>query len=279
MGQWSTACRGSGNTISLVPTMGFLHDGHLSLMKAGKDLCDRLAVSIFVNPTQFGPGEDFDTYPSNLERDFRLCREIGADAVFTPNAAALYPTGFDTFIFQEKLPNHLCGLSRPGHFQGVMTVVAKLFNIVRPDVAVFGEKDFQQLAVIRRMVTDLNFSVRIVGHPTVREPDGLAMSSRNSKLSPDQRVRARCLNMALTAAQLSLENNITEAGTLRDKAAAFIGSHPETRIDYITICDPDTLENVSKIDKPALMALAVKIGDTRLIDNMILDPHRTPQHS
>ena len=277
MTQWSTQRRKAGHALALVPTMGFLHDGHLSLMKEGKHLGDRLVVSIFVNPTQFGPGEDLATYPRNLERDFRLCRETGADAVFTPNTADLYPLGSDTFIFQQKLPNHLCGLSRTGHFQGVMTIVAKLFNIVRPDVAVFGEKDFQQLAVIRRMVKDLNFNIRIVGHPTVRESDGLAMSSRNSKLSPDQRVTAQCLNMALKIAQGSLEKNITDAAILTKNAADFIQSHPETAIDFITICDPDTLENVSKIDKPVLMALAVKVGATRLIDNMILHPNRTPQ--
>lgn len=279
MTQWSTKSRRAGESIALVPTMGFLHDGHLSLMKAGKGFCDKLVASIFVNPTQFAPGEDFDTYPSNLERDFRLCRETGVDVLFTPNAAALYPNGFDTFIFQEKLPNHLCGLSRTGHFQGVMTIVAKLFNIVSPDVAIFGEKDFQQLAVIRRMVTDLNFNIRIVGHPTVREPDGLAMSSRNSKLSPDQRVTARCLNLALGTAQDSLDDHITDAATLLKHAADFIRSHPDTRIDYISICDPDTLEDMPRIDKPALMALAVKVGDTRLIDNTMLHPNRTPQHS
>ena len=272
MTQWSTRRRQTGGTIAFVPTMGFLHDGHLALMREGKRLCDALVVSIFVNPTQFGPGEDFESYPRNLERDFDLCRKTGADAVFTPAAADLYPEGFDTFILQEHLPNHLCGLSRPGHFQGVMTVVAKLFHIVLPDAAVFGEKDFQQLAVIRRMVRDLNFPIRIIGHPTVRESDGLAMSSRNARLSPEARKTARCLNVALKTAQDRLDRHMRSAPALIREAEAFISSHPDTRIDYIRICDPDTLEDIADIQGPALMALAVKIGGVRLIDNMTLTP-------
>jgi pantoate--beta-alanine ligase len=272
MTNWSTRHHREGDSISFVPTMGFLHEGHLSLMKEGNRQGDKLVISIFVNPTQFGPGEDFDAYPSNLERDFKLARDIGVDVVFTPNTADFYPQEFDTFIDQKKLPNHLCGLSRSGHFQGVMTIVAKLFNVVNPDIAVFGEKDFQQLAIIRRMVKDLNFNIRIIGHPTVRESDGLAMSSRNSKLTPDQRITGLCLINSLKKAQNSLKENVTDAGTLIKNAIEFICSHPDTEIDYIKICDPDTLDDVAEINRPVVMAMAVKVGTTRLIDNMILIP-------
>lgn len=272
MTNWSDRQRRSGQTISFVPTMGFLHEGHLSLMKEGKRSGDKLIISIFVNPTQFGPGEDFDSYPSNLERDFKLAEDIGVDVAFTPNKADFYPQGFDTFIDQEKLPNHLCGLTRSGHFQGVMTIVTKLFHVVNPDIAVFGEKDFQQLAIIRRMVKDLNFNIRIIGHPTVREADGLAMSSRNSKLTPAQRIIGLCLISALKKAQNSLKNKETSAAVIIQNAVNFICSHPDTEIDYIKICDPDTLDDVSEIGQPVVMALAVKVGTTRLIDNMVLNP-------
>jgi pantoate--beta-alanine ligase len=272
MTNWSDRHRRDGQTIAFVPTMGFLHEGHLSLMKEGKRAGDKLVISIFVNPTQFGPGEDFDSYPSNLERDFKLAEAIGVDVAFTPDKADFYPQGFDTFIDQEKLPSHLCGLSRSGHFQGVMTIVTKLFHVVNPDIAVFGEKDFQQLAIIRRMVKDLNFNIRIIGHPTVREADGLAMSSRNSKLAQAQRTTGLCLINALKKAQNSLKNNETSSAAIIQNAVDFICSHPDTEIDYIKICDPKTLDDVTEIDRPVVMALAVKVGTTRLIDNMILNP-------
>ena len=275
MTNWSEHYRKGGQSISFVPTMGFLHEGHLSLMKEGKHQADKLVISIFVNPTQFGPGEDFDTYPSDLDRDFKMAREIGVDVVFTPNTSDFYPQGFDTFINQEKLPNHLCGLSRSGHFQGVMTIVAKLFNVVNPDIAIFGEKDFQQLAIIRRMVKDLNFNIRIIGHPTIREADGLAMSSRNSKLTPEQRLTALSLITALKNTQRSLENRITDAEMLIKNATDSISSHPDTEIDYIKICDPDTLDDVAEIDRPVVMAMAVHVGTNRLIDNMILKPDQS----
>ncbi|MDA3895596.1 MAG: pantoate--beta-alanine ligase [Desulfobacteraceae bacterium] len=270
MTDWSERHRREGNVISFIPTMGFLHEGHLSLMKEGLLQGDKLIISIFVNPTQFGPGEDFDAYPCDLERDFQLAEDIGVDVVFTPNKADFYPQGFDTFIDQEQLPNHLCGLSRSGHFQGVMTIVTKLFHVVNPDIAVFGEKDFQQLAIIRRMVKDLNFNIRIIGHPIVRESDGLAMSSRNSKLTPAQRITGLCLINSLKKAQSSLKNNKTNAAAIIQDTVEFIGSHPDTEIDYIKICDPDTLDDVDSIDRPVVMAMAVKVGTTRLIDNMIL---------
>lgn len=273
MTDWSNRHRQNGQTISFVPTMGFLHEGHLSLMKEGKRSGDKLIISIFVNPTQFGPGEDFDSYPSDLDSDLKLAEAIGVDVAFTPNKADFYPQGFDTFIDQEKLPNHLCGLTRSGHFQGVMTIVTKLFHVVNPDIAIFGEKDFQQLAIIRRMVKDLNFNIRIIGHPIVREADGLAMSSRNSKLTPAQRITGHCLISALRKAQNSIKNKDTNAAEIIHNTEKFIYSHPDTEIDYIKICDPDTLDDVAEIDRPVVMAMAVKIGTTRLIDNMILNPN------
>jgi len=256
----------------LVPTMGFFHEGHLSLMRKGREIGDDLVISIFVNPAQFGPQEDFESYPRDLERDLQLAREIGVDAVFTPDNMELYPEGFQTYIELEKLPNHLCGLSRPVFFKGIATVVAKLFNIVKPHVAIFGEKDYQQLTVIRRMVQDLNFNIKIIGGPTVREPDGLAMSSRNNYLTPKQRPAALTLYKTLVKAKDLLKNGVKDAGEIIQVATELITSHPETKIDYISICDPEHLENIKTIDKPALMALAVNVGKTRLIDNMILYP-------
>jgi pantoate--beta-alanine ligase len=273
MSNWSDQQKGQGNKIAFVPTMGFLHEGHLSLLKEGKRAGDKLVISIFVNPTQFGPEEDFDSYPSDLERDFKLAEDIGVDVAFIPSKTDFYPEGFDTFIDQEKLPNHLCGLSRSGHFKGVMTIVTKLFNVVNPDIAVFGEKDFQQLAIIRRMVKDLNFNIRIIAHPTVREKDGLALSSRNAKLTPVQRITGLCLIAALRKAQKSIKQKEKRAAVIIKDAVDFINSHPETNIDYIKICDPDTLEDIDEINRPALMAMAVKVGTTRLIDNMLLNPN------
>lgn len=252
--------------------MGFFHEGHLSLMRKGRELSDDLVISIFVNPAQFGPQEDFEAYPRDLERDLQLAQEIGVDAVFTPDNLELYPEGFQTYIELEKLSNHLCGLSRPVFFKGVATVVAKLFNIVKPNVAIFGEKDYQQLTVIRRMVRDLNFNIKIVGGPTVREPDGLAMSSRNSYLTPKQRTSALTLYKSLVKAKDLLKNGVKDAGEIIQVATQLITSQPETRIDYISICDPEYLEDIKTIEKPALMALAVNVGRTRLIDNMILYP-------
>ena len=269
---WSDQCRRLGQTIVLVPTMGYLHEGHLSLMREGRRLGDKVVVSIFVNPTQFGPGEDLSTYPRDLERDFHLAQSAGADIIFTPNAWDVYPNGFDTYIDQEKLPDHLCGLSRPGHFKGVMTVVTKLFHLVAPQVAVFGEKDFQQLAIIRRMVKDLNFDIQIISGPTVREPDGLAMSSRNTKLSSEQRKSALSLNLALQHAQKQLHGGEIRSDRLIQAATDLILSYPGTTVDYIHICDPDSLDTISTVDRPALMALAIKIGAVRLIDNRILIP-------
>jgi pantoate--beta-alanine ligase len=267
----SEELRRKGRTIAFVPTMGFLHEGHLSLIREGRRHCDDVIVSIFVNPTQFGPDEDLDNYPRNPQKDLTLCREVGVDTVFTPDNATLYGDQYQTYVILEKLPNHLCGLCRPVHFRGVATIVTKLFNIVQPHVAVFGQKDFQQLAVIRQMTQDLNFNIQIVGSPTVREPDGLAMSSRNAYLKPEQRVSAQCLFKALQMAQEMVRQGEKDARKIVAAAKTLIDSHPETQIDYITICDPDTLENISEISRPVLMALAVKVGQPRLIDNMILN--------
>ena len=264
--------RHSGRTISFVPTMGFLHEGHLSLFRIGRRHGDILAASIFVNPAQFGPTEDFDQYPRNLERDLSLLEKEGVDVVFTPTEAALYPNGYQTYVDLTQLPEHLCGLSRPVFFRGVATVVTKLFHIVKPHVAIFGEKDFQQLLVIRRMVTDLNMDINIVGGPIVRESDGLAMSSRNSYLGSDQRPAALSLYWALNTAQERVESGETDADKIIREAKKSIGSHPDTDIDYVTVCDPSTLDNIPKIKGPSLMALAVKVGQTRLIDNMVLKP-------
>ncbi|MFO7963274.1 MAG: pantoate--beta-alanine ligase [Desulfobacterales bacterium] len=266
------AVRAKGSIIGFVPTMGFLHEGHLMLLREARKQCDELVLSIFVNPTQFGPNEDFETYPRNLERDIELARKESVNTVFHPKAAELYGPDFQTYINLEKLPEHLCGLSRPGFFRGVATVVSKLFNIIKPHIAFFGQKDYQQLAVIRRMVGDLNFDIRIVGVPTVREPDGLAMSSRNAYLSDEQRPAALSLYHSLQNAENALKKGCMQADEIISEAADRITSYPDTRIDYITICDPDTLEDVPVITRPVLMALAVMVGKTRLIDNKILVP-------
>jgi pantoate--beta-alanine ligase len=262
--------RRDGRRIACVPTMGFLHDGHLSLMRIAKRRADVLVVTIFVNPAQFGPEEDFETYPRNLERDLELCAKEDVDIVFTPKTKALYPDGFQSYVKLEHLPHHLCGLSRPVFFTGVATVVCKLLNIVRPHIAVFGEKDYQQLLVIRRMVRDLNFNTEIVGAPIVREKDGLAMSSRNAYLATDQRPAALTLYRSLVQARKRVENGERDAARILKEVRDLIAAQPEADIDYLSICDPETLVDVERIDRPALMALAVKVGKTRLIDNTIL---------
>lgn len=268
----SDRMRRQGKTIVFVPTMGFLHEGHLSLMREGKTHGDDLVVSIFVNPTQFGPGEDLEAYPRDLERDLDLVRKEGVDAVFVPDVHEIYGDRFQTYVELEKLPNHLCGNSRPVFFQGVATVVTKLFNIVKPHVAVFGQKDYQQLVIVRQMVRDLNLDIAVIGAPTVREPDGLAMSSRNTYLTPEQRVSALSLNQSLINAQALLESGVQDAAEIIDSATDLIRSHPDTEIDYIAVCDPETLVDVKTIDRPVRMALAVKVGKARLIDNMLLKP-------
>ncbi len=261
-----------GKRIALVPTMGFLHKGHLSLMKNGLEHADFLVISIFVNPAQFGPGEDLESYPRNFERDAELAEKAGVNVIFAPGVEEIYPEHFQTYITLQDLPNHLCGLSRPDHFRGVATIVSKLFNIVKPHTAIFGQKDFQQLAVIKQMVSDLNFDIEIIGAPTIREDDGLALSSRNAYLNTSERTPALSLFKALNNSQKLLKSGIRDASRIIREAVELIDAHKETEIDYITICDPDTLTDIKIIEKPALMALAVKVGKTRLIDNMVLEP-------
>ncbi|MBT1077131.1 pantoate--beta-alanine ligase [Geobacter grbiciae] len=270
MQAFSREARREGKSISLVPTMGFLHEGHASLMIEGKKRADILVTSIFVNPTQFGPTEDFDAYPRDLARDRNVAETAGADIIFAPKASDMYPRGFQTYVNVEELTRPLCGASRPGHFQGVTTVVAKLLNIVLPHVALFGKKDFQQLAVIRRMAADLNMDVEIVGMPIVREADGLAMSSRNAYLGPEERKNALCLSRALATARDLFLDGERSVGTLRDKVLRVIGEVPGAVIDYADFRDGDTLETVETANGRTLIALAVKIGKTRLIDNCIL---------
>jgi pantoate--beta-alanine ligase len=268
----SQMLRRDGRTLAFVPTMGFLHEGHLALMREGRRLADVLVASIFVNPTQFAPGEDFETYPRDMEKDCRLAETVPVDILFTPDNRAIYADGFQTFVTPQALADRMCGLSRPMFFRGVATVVTKLFHIVNPHMAVFGEKDFQQLTIIRRMVKDINFAVKIVGVPTVREPDGLAMSSRNAYLKPEQRPAALSLNRSLRAAQAQVAAGETRAEQILSAAKALIRSHPEAVIDYIVIVDAETLEDVTVIDRPVRMAMAVNVGATRLIDNMPLAP-------
>lgn len=272
MQAWADQTRTQGKTIAFVPTMGYLHEGHLSLMRLGKRLADTLVVSIFVNPTQFGPGEDLDAYPRDFESDQSLCRNVGVDVLFYPNTDEMYGPHYQTFVALEQLPHHLCGISRPVHFRGVATVVTKLFHIVKPHTAIFGRKDYQQVQVIRRLVQDLDMDIQIVTGDTAREADGLAMSSRNAYLQPSQRLSALTLYRSLHQTQDLLSAGQTDAFVLIQKASDLIRSFPDTAIDYIAICDPETLEDMPIIDRPAVMALAVKVGKTRLIDNMTLSP-------
>jgi pantoate--beta-alanine ligase len=272
MSRISRALMGKNLTRGFVPTMGYLHDGHLALMKEAGQRADRVIASIFVNPSQFGPGEDLDQYPRDLERDAALAEEAGVDLLFTPDADALYPEGYQTWIRVEQLSTGLCGASRPDHFRGVATVVAKLFNIVMPDIAVFGMKDFQQLQVIRQMARDLNMQVKIVGHPIVREADGLAMSSRNKYLTEEERKRALCLRKALDLAVTLAKAGEKSTRALKKAMKEHIESYSGTRIDYIFTGRPDSLEETEEIgaDGRLLLALAVYVGATRLIDNEVI---------
>jgi pantoate--beta-alanine ligase len=268
MQAWARAKARSGATICLVPTMGFLHEGHLSLMRRAAGLCDLVAASLFVNPTQFGPNEDLDRYPRDFERDMALLRQEKVAAVFAPTPDLMYPQGFQTEVRVKDLATHLCGKSRPVHFAGVTTVVSKLFNIVQPDAAVFGEKDFQQLAIIRRLVADMNIPVRIVGQPIVREADGLAMSSRNANLDPANRAAALSLSTGLQLARTKAREGVRSTAALHALVEAHIHSFAGTAIDYASFVDCETLEPVAEADERTVLALAVHIdGKVRLIDN------------
>jgi pantoate--beta-alanine ligase len=273
MTTWSKEQIVAGRTIGFVPTMGFFHEGHLALMRRAGEMADQVVVSLFVNPTQFGPQEDLAAYPRDFERDRDLAEGVGVDVIFAPEPEDMYPAGFSSIVtVGEELTSQLCGASRPGHFAGVATVVSKLFNIVRPDLAVFGEKDFQQLAVIRRMTKDLDLGVEIIGHPIVREQDGLAMSSRNTYLQPEERESALSLSRALAMARTMVEEGKRDTERLTAALREFILSFPGTEPDYISFVDQFTLQPVAEVDKDTVLALAVKINDrVRLIDNGFVD--------
>lgn len=259
----------SGKYIGFVPTMGYLHDGHVSLMKIARENADVVVVSIFVNPSQFGPNEDFKTYPRDFERDEKLCREAGVDILFYPNPENMYLTDHSIWLSEESLSTVLCGASRPGHFRGVCTIVAKLLNIVQPDFMVLGEKDAQQLRVLRRMIRDMNFSVKIIAAPTIREVDGLAMSSRNKYLTSAERKEAICLFRALEKAKALFAAGERDAEKIRIAVRSVIEA-TSGEVDYIEIVDDETLRTVKILGKPALLALAVKFSGARLIDNTVL---------
>jgi pantoate--beta-alanine ligase len=257
--------------IGFVPTMGYLHEGHLSLMRMARQHSDVLFVSIFVNPSQFAAGEDFEKYPRDFGKDQTLCRQEGVDILFYPSAREMYKNDHRTYVITDQLAGKLCGRSRPGHFQGVTTVVAKLFNIVQPDVSVFGQKDAQQALIIRRMVEDLNFPVRIIIAPIVREGDGLAMSSRNKYLTPELRTKALVLSQALRTAEQMIRNGEKSSAVIEERMRGIIGAIPEIRLDYLTIVDYHNLEPVPDIKSSTLIALAAYAGNTRLIDNVLID--------
>jgi len=270
MKTFSDALRKKGRTIGLVPTMGYLHEGHLSLVKEAKKRNDAVIVSIFVNPAQFGPKEDLKKYPRDLKKDMKLLSKLNISAVFFPSVSEIYPEGFSTYIEVEGLSDKLCGASRPGHFRGVATVVAKLLNIVKPDTAYFGEKDFQQLVILKRMVRDLNMDVKIIPMPIIREIDGLAMSSRNSYLNREERQKAPALNKALEFAKMLASEGVKDAKTIKSAIAKLINTEKGIRIDYVSICDLETLEEKNTVNGNTLIAIAAYIGKTRLIDNTVI---------
>ncbi len=264
--------RRAGKRIAFVPTMGFLHEGHLSLMREGRRRAEVLVASIFVNPTQFGPNEDFARYPRSFERDCEMMETVPVDVVFAPEPEAMYPEGAETWVEAVAITKGLCGGHRPGHFRGVTTVVAKLFNIVKPHYAMFGEKDFQQLRAIQRMVKDLNFDLEIVPMPTVREADGIAMSSRNAYLSADERRRALSLSCALKAAGESFSAGSRDPRDLVRAACAVLSATPGVKIEYIEAVDAETLRPLARVERPVVVAIAAHVGKTRLIDNAVFSP-------
>ena len=271
MKQFVRMKKAEGKTIGFVPTMGYLHSGHLSLIKKSTSQNDVTVISIFVNPTQFGENEDLDQYPRDFERDCRLAQEAGADAVFFPTAGMMYPEGYKTYVEVVDITKRLCGVTRPTHFKGVTTVVTKLFHIVAPDRAYFGQKDAQQLLVIRRMVKDLNMDIEIVGCPIVRETDGLAMSSRNLYLSEEERTQATVLNQSLEMAEKMIDSGERDSNTVKKAIKEKIGTMELARIDYVELVDTESLLPAQRITGEVLIALAVYFGETRLIDNRILE--------
>ncbi|BAV65250.1 pantoate--beta-alanine ligase [Sphingobium cloacae] len=270
------ALRSDGKPLALVPTMGALHDGHMALVEEARRLAKHVVVSIFVNPRQFGPNEDLDAYPRREASDAHLLQEADVDILWAPGVDVMYPAGFSTNVALTGVTGGLDGAARPGHFDGVATVVAKLFNQVRPDVALFGEKDYQQLAVIRQMVADLDMPIEIVGLPTQRAEDGLALSSRNAYLTEEERKQALALPRALGEAKRQMEKGATVESALA-KAIAMLASHGFDPIDYVTLCDAVTLEPMTVLDRPARLLGAAKMGRTRLIDNIAVDPEQDPR--
>ena len=269
MQAFSEYIRNSGKKIAFVPTMGYFHEGHLSLMREGRRRGDCVAISIYVNPTQFGPSEDFEKYPRDFERDKGLAEDVGVDVIFYPEDKEMYPPNYQTFVNVEGVTQNLCGVSRPGHFRGVTTVCAKLFNIVKPHYAIFGKKDFQQLVAIKRMVQDLDMDLEVVGMTIVRESDGLAMSSRNVYLKDDERESALSLSRSLKFAKQMYDKGEKDASRILGEVKKFVESHPFSRIDYAKICDTGTLQDIDYLERESVLALAVKINKTRLIDNYV----------
>ncbi|MCX7918432.1 MAG: pantoate--beta-alanine ligase [bacterium] len=271
MQTWSNNVRKENRTIGFVPTMGYFHEGHLNLMREARKQCDRVVVSIYVNPTQFGPQEDFTQYPRDLNHDISLAEPIGIDCLFIPSDEQIYPEGYQTYVTVEQLSKRLCGKSRPGHFRGVATIVTKLLNIVQPDTLYLGQKDAQQAILLSKMVQDLNIPVKVVILPTTRECDGLAMSSRNKYLSDNERRQAVVLYQSLQLAQSIIKQGEKNAARIIQAMQQLISSQPDARIDYVSIVDPKTLDDVNVITEPVLIAIAVYIGKTRLIDNIIIE--------
>jgi len=269
MQSFAESLRRQGKRISFVPTMGYFHEGHLDLMREARKIADCLVISIYVNPTQFGPKEDLSKYPRDFERDSKMAQNVGVDVIFYPPDEEMYPGNYQTYVNVEKVTLNLCGLSRPGHFRGVTTICTKLFNIVKPHVAVFGKKDYQQYVTIKRMVTDLNLDLEIVGLPTVRESDGLAMSSRNVYLKGNERSSALSLVQSLKKARMLYDAGERKSAVILNEVTKIIKSVPHTEIDYIKICAADTLMDIDEITEEAVIALAVRVGTTRLIDNHV----------
>jgi pantoate--beta-alanine ligase len=267
----SRALRGEGQVVALVPTMGALHDGHLSLVRIASELADFTVASVFVNPTQFGPAEDFERYPRDLVKDAALAESAGCDLLFAPDASDVYPPHYATIVHVQRMSQKMCGALRPGHFDGVATVVAKLFNIVRPSIAVFGQKDGQQLAIIERMTADLNLGVEIVRAPTMREPDGLAMSSRNAYLTKEERTQAPALFRALEHARSAYEAGERDALEVVEAVRARIERESSAKVQYVAAVDAATLEDVATLRPGTMVALAAVLGATRLIDNIVLE--------
>jgi pantoate--beta-alanine ligase len=270
MTHWSNEVIASGKTLALVPTMGYFHAGHLSLMRLAGKLADHVIVSLFVNSLQFGPSEDLSRYPRDLQRDARMAENEKVDILFVPIHEEMYSSEFKTHVRVDGITDTLCGKQRPGHFEGVVTVVAKLFNIIKPHYAVFGRKDFQQLSVIRKMVKDLNWDIEIVAHPIVREDDGLAMSSRNTYLSSEERSKALCLYKAIKHAKTRFADGLRDADQLKSEIRDIISVNSGVSIDYVAVVDKDTLSDKEVIDLQSVLALAIRIGGTRLIDNCFI---------